>query len=259
MSPRALILLLLFFPIIFGCTITKRVHRPGYHIEWKKNYRQSDARKNQGQETALQANSNTTEPHPEEQLTAIEIAPQVEGRAMDVQESRSSPTSSDDTFTDALPSALSESVLETNSNDPPNSVSHASKRTPQVSKKTSMRPLFWRVSGDTWRILGIILIIFGASILVASLLSLVGAFSGNGNGIAVILLDLILSLFGYGGWIIVLIIVILIILLVYLLILFVEVALGGPIVGLIVGGASLLLGLFFFFLGRYKIDIENDN
>ena len=27
------------FLFLFSCTVTKRVHRPGYHIEWKKNYR----------------------------------------------------------------------------------------------------------------------------------------------------------------------------------------------------------------------------
>ncbi len=27
------------FLFLFSCTVTKRVHRPGFHIEWKKNYR----------------------------------------------------------------------------------------------------------------------------------------------------------------------------------------------------------------------------
>lgn len=36
MMKAATIFLLLF---LASCTVTKRVHRPGYHIEWKKNYR----------------------------------------------------------------------------------------------------------------------------------------------------------------------------------------------------------------------------
>lgn len=36
---------LLLFTIIVGCTVTKRVHRPGWHIEWKKSYNSQPAAK----------------------------------------------------------------------------------------------------------------------------------------------------------------------------------------------------------------------
>ncbi|MDG1428197.1 MAG: hypothetical protein P8P87_04865 [Crocinitomicaceae bacterium] len=43
------ILFLLFALIIASCTIQKRIHRPGWDVQWKKNYRSTDSSETEGE------------------------------------------------------------------------------------------------------------------------------------------------------------------------------------------------------------------
>lgn len=38
MKATTSIFILILFSVVVSCTVTKRVHRPGWHVEWKKNY-----------------------------------------------------------------------------------------------------------------------------------------------------------------------------------------------------------------------------
>lgn len=55
----ALLLSLLF---LFGCTVTKRVHRPGFHVEWKKNYSISASASVIEKDKAQEASARSTSP-----------------------------------------------------------------------------------------------------------------------------------------------------------------------------------------------------
>lgn len=54
-------ILLLFIVLVSSCTVTKRVHRPGYHVEWHKNYSNSAKAKKEKTQVLYDDSSETVE------------------------------------------------------------------------------------------------------------------------------------------------------------------------------------------------------
>lgn len=239
-SIRKLVILPLI-ALFISCTVTKRVHRPGFHIQWHKIER------TQAQEEIEKQTHETK---------TIVLAEEI-------------PSQLDKTIPMENPEAGMDTDLEFSSihsielvqNDPIKRnflVEDKSKfesvfTTKNVLAKSkfqkSSRPLFWRMSAKSLRNTGIFFICLGGMFLFASMLVYFGAFSGNGDGAW---LNFFLDLVNISGWFWLLFFILAIILVSYLFFLLVTYVFGGPTVGALVGLGLLAIGIFFYTLGNRR-------
>jgi hypothetical protein len=98
------------------------------------------------------------------------------------------------------------------------------------------------VNTDLFRILGILMIIFGGLLLIASLFIVFGF-----NGLSNLFANLVFSGNGFVAGFLGFLLFLLILVLVILFVIFVQL-IGGPMVGLIVGGSLVLIGVLFLIL-----------
>ena len=234
--------------LFVGCTITKRVHNPGYHIEWhklKKDTAKKDHDVIQIQTNEQAAKSNIDHLNLSE---APNDSVEISGLTIDTDENNK-PEIAPFKSKKSNESAASVLPLE-NSNNLKN---ESQKQPSSVQKKKSKSPLFWRMKAKTLIDLGIVLMCLGGMILLASIFIFMGAFSGDGSGFWI---QVLVSLIGLGGWFLALIFVLIIILIVFLFYLLIAFVLGGPIVGLIVGSVLLGTGILFYVLGKSRPEPE---
>lgn len=245
---------LLFLPLILAfisCTVTKRLHRPGYHIQWKKIERTQKSQKvdDQKKDIEVYLSDETFNSSNEIQLELIKIksinyAPT---NVMPVRSIQKTPERNKD-----VPVLFSSKELSpketTYSVDP----SEITSNEHSIGQNT-VPPLFWRTPAENLRKLGIAFMLVGGMLLFASFLVVFGAFSGNGGGAW---FNFFLDLIDLSGWFWLLFFIVAFTLISYLFFLLVVHVLGGPLGGLMVGLAFLLLGIFLYALGkRRQVDI----
>lgn len=241
---------LLFLPLIIlfiSCTVTKRVHRRGFHVQWHKIERTQPAEEKNSISTEVQRDNSNQEiaSHPKK-INPIDST-RLESNNEPVRTSTLSIKPEKRVLTTLRPSITENLNFE--------SILSAKKKNTRVTSHTSSRPIFWRMSAKSLKNIGIVLICIGALLLLASLLAQLGAFSGNGDGGSGVWLNFFLDLITFSGWFWLLAFILVFVLLVYLFFLLVIYVLGGPIVGAILGLSILALGIFFYTLGK-KREIE---
>ncbi|MCJ8288775.1 MAG: hypothetical protein HRT58_01985 [Crocinitomicaceae bacterium] len=241
---------LLFLPLIIlfiSCTVTKRVHRRGFHIQWNKIERTQSAEKKSSIPNEVQRdNSNQEIASHSKKVNPIDST-SVESNDELARTSTLSPKPKKNALTTLHPSITENLNFE--------SILSAKKKSTRVTSHTSSRPIFWRMSAKSLKNIGLVLIWIGAMLLFASLLAQLGAFSSSGDGGGGAWLNFFLDLTTISGWFWLLVFVIVFALVAYLFFLLVIYVLGGPIVGAIVGLSILALGIFFYTLGK-KREIE---
>lgn len=236
---------LFILPIILlfiSCTVTKRVHRPGYHVQWHKTQRTPAPEKAAiDVQDVAQNNHSPEEKKPQiaqtvrkdslrqqatklqETTETLEIAPEKQKKNLDFKRIVS------------LPEELLIATFQKTTND---------QQTVKANHKS--RPIFWRMSAKNLKFLGLFFIWMGGFLLLGSVLVYAGAFSGNGTGAWA---NFFLDLISISNWFWLLIFLLVIILVMYLAVLFVRSVFGGPLIGLIVGLSLLIIGIFFYALG----------
>ncbi|MDG1332453.1 MAG: hypothetical protein P8P74_08990 [Crocinitomicaceae bacterium] len=232
---------LFFLPLILvfiSCTVTKRVHRPGYHVQWHKVERTKKSDKDE----AKFKESKPSKSQDEIKLELAEIN-EINLNEIDPKIASEAPVISEDQIVDESDIPEVESAIQEINTSPTQS-----ERAPEIrSVSTSARaPIFWRTPPENLKKLGIALMITGGIILWGALLGYFGAFSGSGDSAW---LNFFLDLLDISGWFWLLFFILAIILVSYLSFLFVMRVLGGPLVGLIVGLGLAAIGLFFYTLG----------
>ena len=129
----------------------------------------------------------------------------------------------------------------------------------QVKVQDKNRPIFWRMSAQNLKILGLIFICFGGLLLLGSLLAYFGAFSGNGNASdagAGAWANFFIDLITISNWFWLLVFILAVILVLYLGVLLVRYVFGGPLIAPIVGLSMLIIGILLYALGeRREIEI----
>lgn len=231
---RIALLLCLFS--FFSCTVTKRVHRPGYHIEWNKNY-----------------SANAREVATENEMDA----------AQDSSKRTASPTRLNPAgmhFEEGLEASIAreeEKTLETldfNSPKNPKNVQNEQKGA-QDSKnwefdpgsKGSYRPYDTIVDDEVQKrrsnariINGIAigLIILGLMLFIASLFLVFGF-----NGLGGLFNSLVFSGNGFFVGLLGFLLFLLILLVIVLFVVIVEFVLGGAYVGFVFGSSLVVAGL----------------
>lgn len=234
------LLLLLFL----GCTITKRVHNPGYHIEWHKL--KKDTAKKDHDATPIETNKQVNDSNVDH-LNLSEVPNDSLERSeftIDTDENSEPEIVS---FKSQKSNESAASVLPVEKSD--DLKNESQKQPSSVQRKKSKSPLFWRLKAKTLIDLGIVLMCLGGMILLASIFIFMGAFSGDGSGFWI---QFLVSMIGLGGWFLALIFVLIIILIVFLFYLLIAFVLGGPIVGLMVGSVLLGAGILFYVLGKSR-------
>lgn len=250
------------FLFLFSCTVTKRVHRPGFHVEWKKNYKTQ--RQIQGeQESEKEAKSEKAEvseiglpacrqarrePQPADVESDISIPNEDKGELVEARLSENL----DDSNTEAL--EVKESPKKSPKNTKPKKnlkigkeaktffIEKSRKYAPlnmPKKKKKSYRESNWYLSDNllytSYAFFG-----FAAFLLLGCLFSFMGiwlieemfyALVFNGNGFIAGLLGFILFL--------------ILLVIVFIAYGFVHYILGGTYIGLIVAAASVGIGLLF--------------
>ena len=63
--------LIALLTIIGSCTITKRVHNSGWHVEWKSNHSSDKDRESVAADQSLVVGQTSKEPLPEQQLEEV--------------------------------------------------------------------------------------------------------------------------------------------------------------------------------------------
>jgi hypothetical protein len=218
------------------------VHRPGYHVQWKKIERTENSNQLESKIKETNRSNNTDEITLEstevEQVNNRHVARVLINEVPKTHESKASD------------SPLASSIESTLSEPHSTSFKEEAKSNEQSIAQYSIPPIFWRTPPQNLRKLGIALMLIGGMILFASLLVYFGAFSGSGNGAW---LDFFLYLIDISGWFWLLFFIVVFILVSYLFFLFVLYVLGGPVVGLFVGLGLLALGIFFYILGDRRV------
>lgn len=244
---------LLFFSLIFlfiSCTVTKRVHRPGYYIQWHKIERTQSPEKQLPTSTKAKSTSSNQEVAARFQNTnstdsaslQLNIEPEITS-TVSIKPKKSKLTTQHSTITQR---SNLERILRSKTK-------HA-----RASSIKSARPILWRMNARTLKTIGIVLMCIGAMILFAALLVQWGAFSANGGGSGSdstgggIWLNFFLDLISLSGWFWLIVFILVFILVAYLFYLLVIYVLGGPIIGALVGLVFLGLGIFFYVLGKKR-------
>ena len=240
---------LLFLPLIIlfiSCTVTKRVHRRGFHIQWHKIERTQSAEKKSSISNEVQRDNSNQEITSHSKKANPIDSTSVESNNELSRTSTLSPKPEKSALTTLRPSITENLNFE--------SILNTKKESARVISHKSSRPIFWRMSAKSLKNIGLVLIWIGAMLLFASLLAQLGAFSGSGDGGSV-WLNFFLDLITFSGWFWLLLFIVVFILIAYLFFLLVTNVLGGPIIGAIIGVSILALGIFFYTLGK-KREIE---
>lgn len=229
-----------------SCTVTKRVHRSGYHVVWHthREVQNSVPLDHMDFENQVNQLEKLGDPHgseevnnPTETILNNEVTVQ-NPNADDAPKGEQSSTPSSDRLTQQRDSKKLAPLI--------------SRPTRQFNRvKENNQTLFWRVDPDTLTMLGIILMSVGGVILLGALFMYLGAYSGNGDGGW---LYFFLNLFSLSGWFWLLIFLIILILFFYLIFLLIEFVLGGPLIALFIGIGLLGFGLFLYILGRNRAE-----
>ncbi|PHR35091.1 MAG: hypothetical protein COA38_02990 [Fluviicola sp.] len=238
---------LLFLPLIIlfiSCTVTKRVHRRGFHVQWHKIERTQSAEKKGAISNEVQRdNSNQEIASYSKKANPIDST-SLESNDELVRASTLSPKPEKSVLTTLRPSITENLDFE--------SILNTKKESARAISYKSSRPIFWRMSAKSLKNIGLVLIWIGAMLLLASLLAQLGAFSSSGDGGGGAWLNFFLDLTTISGWFWLLVFVIVFALVAYLFFLLVIYVLGGPMVGAIVGLSILALGIFFYTLGKKR-------
>jgi len=228
---------LIIIPLILllaSCTITKRVHRPGYHVQWRKIERSNVPNKSHAEITEVQSIERDEIVLITRKVETIHDLEVNFDRTPVSQFSEGEPTM--DLHETQAPTGHLEEIVNVSSGFTSN-------------EQKAAPPIFWRTPPENLKKLGIAFIILGSLFLFASLLIYLGAFSGNG-GYA--WLNFFLDLVSISEWLWIFVFILLFVLVVYLFFLLVLHVLGGPLTGVIVGLSLLLLGIFFYELGKRR-------
>jgi hypothetical protein len=239
MNQRITLIILLF---LCSCTITKRVHRGGYYVQWNKNY-------GINMDAAQEEDGDAIESSPKDLIETIgeidEVADTLVPFHKDTQVEG-------DFVSEENPS---ESNVPIYYEEPP----------PKNQKITVIDNYIERIKGieivkdpfkgeeklsegnsvnaGLLRVLGIIMICFGGMLIIASLFLFFGF-----NGLAGLFASLVFSGNGFVAGLLGFLLFLLILLVLILFVLFVQV-IGGSTVGLIIGGSLILIGLLFLLFG----------
>jgi hypothetical protein len=221
--------------------VTKRVHRPGYHIQWKKIERVQNS---------VERESKIKE---SEHSSARDKITLESSNIAQIETDQTIPSINDETHNIPEPKKISSShsaSIEPTTSEPSSTQLEAEETSyERPVAQHSVPPIFWRTPPENLRKLGIALMLIGGMILFASLLVYFGAFAGGGNGAW---LDFFLYLIDISGWFWVLFFIVIFVLVSYLFFLLVLYVLGGPLVGLFVGLGLLALGIFFYTIGKRR-------
>ena len=242
-------LLLLFI----SCTVTKRLHRTGFHIQWHTAKKIAD--KQVESEGRIDAKVSVSEKpdllNQSNSILSADSSHTSENRPENSTKSTKSNAKS------ALREHISTKLNHTSS--PIATCVQAIHKISNTTKKKSKRPLFWRASAEDLKKIGIVLMSLGLVILLGSILVSAGAFSSGGSnandnngGNSGVWLNFFLDLIGASGWFWLLVFILIFVLVAYLAFLFVSHVLGGPLAGLIVGLSIAAFGLFFYILGKTR-------
>lgn len=234
--------------ILLGCQIVKRQHLPGYHIEWnhkikpgEKELKDEKSSKTYNAED-LTIDSVLTKKY---RSTYTEILQSYEtevvDRASSIEEKILIPKF------EKLSRKASEKRAEKQKKE---------NKSIEKTKKKSILSFIYTVDSETLRVIGLVLLIFGATLLIISLIYWAGGFNGSSSGSSGgssggssnsnFFSNLFTNNTG-AGCLTALIILIVFILIVWLFYLLIKFVLGGPLVGTIVGGSLVLLGLLFLY------------
>jgi len=167
---------LIYLPLLLliaSCTITKRVHRPGYHIQWRKIERTTSP----VHSTKIHPNPTTIQTDDEEFFPNEELTLTADNPVQDSPKEASAPVEEPSNSIN-LTEPLTNIPLEKSSSE---AASMSAIKASTSDNQTTMRPIFWRVAPSTLRKLGVVLIILGILILFGSLLVHAGAFSSGGG------------------------------------------------------------------------------
>ena len=241
-----ILLLFSFILVAMSCTVTKRLHRPGYHVVWHNQQREvqpherSDEIGFEHEAKQKEKTENSQVPEViEDENTTIQTAPKVVSQPEFDNVNIGDPSSTN-------------SIEPIQQNDTKNSIESAPLQSNEkLQSNRSVRPIFWRIPPDTLILIGTILMIIGGLILLGVLFEFLGAFSGNGDGGW---LNFFLNLFDASGWFWLLIFLIVIIFVLFLLHLLIRFVLGGPMIALFIGLGLLAFGLFLFLLGQKRTE-----
>lgn len=236
--------------LFISCTVTKRVHRPGYHVQWHKVQRTQNTEK--GEETnqiTTKKDYSTADKKEEEEAQRVlqpTIADSITHEPSELAEKSAiqDRESKNNTAFKQISSIPTIAVLET--------FGKTSTEHQKVRTKLKSRPIFWRMSAKNLKFLGLFFIWFGGLLLLGSLLVYAGAFTGNGSGAWA---NFFIDLISISEWFWLLVFILAIILIMYIAVVLVRNVFGGPLIGAIVGLSLLVIGIFFYALGDRR-DIE---
>lgn len=234
---RASLIVLL---ILASCTVTKRVHNPGFHIEWHKNYskdlssERKDERKNnaEDQEVVLANSSEMVETIDSLTNNSIEI-PVVQTSVEEERSIKPSELLKDDAV------QLPESGIIS---EKPDQEKTTNQKSNSKHKKSASGG---GMAGEALGAIGATLAILGAVLLIGSLFLFFG-FNGFGFLFDVLVMSGNGFVIGLLGFILFLIILLIVVIFVAI----VKYVLGGYQLGFILGGIFLGLGLLLMLLSQ---------
>ena len=234
--------------ILLGCQIVKRQHLPGYHIEWNHKIKPGEKElKDEKRSKTYNAEDLTIDSvlTKKYRSTYTEILQSYEtevvDRASSIEEKILIPKF------EKLSRKASEKRAEKQKKE---------NKSIEKTKKKSILSFIYTVDSETLRVIGLILLIFGGTLVIISLIYWAGAFNGNSStssgssSSSSSSGNFFNSLFANNtgaGCLTALIILIVFILIVWLFYLLIKFVLGGPLVGIIVGGSLVVLGLLFLY------------
>lgn len=237
------LLLLPFLLFVVSCTLTKRVHRPGYHVVWHKQQRESDKQpKEKAEVLALKNAHDATDWQQNKQSVNFETA--LNTSEFTVNENDTSGMNDSDTRSSAR--TIRSEATDYSKTSP---LKHMRSSTKLQNKKFKIRPIFWRIQPENLSFMGLFFMWAGGLLIIGSIFILLGAFSGNGDGGW---LNFILQIFSSSGLFWLLIFLFAFILILFLLYLLIEFVLGGPIIALCIGLGLFGFGLFLYLLGESR-------
>lgn len=237
-----------FILLFISCTVTKRVHRPGYHVQWHKVQRSQNTDKEDGTD---QITAKKDRPRAD---TKEEAHLDLQAEIVDSIDHKPSELAEKSTILDGK----SKKIIDFKQILPfPKDVTFKAfgKTTTEHQKaKTNhqSRPIFWRMSAKNLKFIGLFFIWFGGLLLLGSILVYAGAFTGNSGGAWA---NFFIDLINISGWFWLLVFILAIVLVFYIATILVRYVFGGPLIGAIVGLSLLVIGVFFYALGDRR-DIE---
>lgn len=239
---------LLFLPLILlfiSCSVTKRVHRPGFHIQWHKIHRAPSAEKQQQVSREKKRENSIQEVASPSQKISENVSQKDSLITHLTNKKETTSILSTKPQTKKRFSRLSTMIQKT---ELPSILKSSPKKTKTASLK-SKRPIFWRMSAKKLKKLGGVLIFFGVLILIGGLMSYAGAFTGGSSGAWA---NFFIDLIEISEWFWILAFILVIVLLLYLSVLLVRHVFGGFLIGSIIGLSLLVLGVFFRTLGKNR-------